>query len=64
MKLSEEEMNRVINELEDVEPAKRNTLLSNLQNFTSWLLNACYDIYLKIKSWIKDLWEWFKSYFL
>lgn len=62
MKLTDEEKQRVIDELEDIEPAKRTTLLSNLQNFASWLLKACYDIYIKVKSWIQDVWQWFKTY--
>lgn len=60
MKLTDEEKQRVIDELEDIEPARRNTLLSNLQNFTSWLMNACYDIFIRVKNFIVDIWEWFK----
>lgn len=60
MKLSDEEKRRVIDELEEIEPARRNTLLSNLQNFTSWLMNACYDIFIRVKNFIVDVWEWFK----
>lgn len=62
MKLTEDEKQRVIDELEEIEPARRNTLLSNLQNFTSWLMNACYDIFIKVKNFIADIWEWFKTY--
>lgn len=60
MKLTDDEKQRVIDELEDIEPARRNTLLSNLQNFTSWLMNACYDIFIRVKNFIVDIWEWFK----
>ncbi len=61
MKLTDDEKRRVIDELEDIEPAKRNTLLSNLTNFTKWLASALYDIYQKVKSWISDIWEWIKN---
>lgn len=61
MKLTDDEKRRVIDELEDIEPAKRNTLLSNLANFTKWLAGALYDIYQKVKSWISDIWEWIKT---
>lgn len=64
MKLTEDEKQRVINELEEIEPARRNTLLSNLQNFTSWLKNACYDIFIRIKNFIVDVWDWFKTHIL
>ena len=60
MKLTDDEKRRVIDELEEIEPAKRNTLLSNLTNFTKWLASALYDIYQKVKSWISDIWEWIK----
>lgn len=62
MKLTEDEKRRVIDELEDVEPARRNTLLSNLQNFSSWLMNVCYDIFIKVKNFIVDIWDWFKTH--
>ena len=62
MKLTDDEKQRVIDELEEIEPARRNTLLSNLQNFTSWLMNACYDIFIKVKNFIVDVWNWFKTY--
>lgn len=62
MKLTEDEKRRVIDELEDVEPARRNTLLANLQNFSSWLMNACYDIFIKVKNFIVDIWDWFKTH--
>lgn len=62
MKLTEDEKRRVIDELEDVEPARRNTLLVNLQNFSSWLMNACYDIFIKVKNFIVDIWDWFKTH--
>ena len=61
MKLTDDEKRGVIDELEDIEPAKRNTLLSNLTNFTKWLASALYDIYQKVKSWISDIWEWIKT---
>ena len=60
MKLTDDEKRRVIDELEEIEPAKRNTLLSNLTNFTKWLASALYDIYQKVKSWISDIGEWIK----
>ena len=62
MKLTDDEKQRVIDELEDIEPARRNTLLSNLQNFTSWLMNACYDIFIRVKNFIADVWDWFKTH--
>ncbi len=62
MKLTDDEKQRVIEELEEIEPARRNTLLSNLQNFTSWLMNACYDIFIRVKNFIADVWNWFKTY--
>ena len=61
MRLTDEEKDRIIDKFEDIEPSKRNTLLSNLANFTKWLASALYDIYLKVKSWIQDIWEWFKD---
>ena len=60
MKLTDDEKQRVIDELEDIEPARRNTLLSNLQNFASWLMNTCYDIFIRVKNFIVDIWDWFK----
>ena len=62
MKLTDDEKQRVIEELEEIEPARRNTLLSNLQNFTSWLMNACYDIFIRVKNFIVDVWDWFKTH--
>lgn len=62
MKLTDDEKQRVIDELEEIEPARRNTLLSNLQNFTSWLMNACYDIFIRVKNFIVDVWDWFKTH--
>lgn len=62
MKLTDDEKQRVIEELEEIEPARRNTLLSNLQNFTSWLMNACYDIFIRVKNFIADVWDWFKTH--
>lgn len=64
MKLTDDEKRRVIDEIEDIEPSKRNTLLSNLSNFTSWLMNACYDIFIKVKNFIADVWDWFKTHIL
>lgn len=64
MKLTDEEKRRVIDELEEIEPARRNTLLSNLKNFSSWLMNVCYDIFVKVKDFIVGVWEWFKKYII
>lgn len=64
MKLTDDEKRRVIDELEDIEPARRNTLLSNLKNFSSWLMSACYDIFIKVKNFIVDVWDWFKTHIL
>lgn len=61
MKLTDEDKRRVIDELENIEPVRRNTLLSNITNFTKWLAIALYDIYQKVKSWISDIWEWIKT---
>lgn len=61
MKLTDEDKRRVIDELENIEPVRRNTLLSNITNFTKWLTIALYDIYQKVKSWISDIWEWIKT---
>ena len=62
MTLTEEEKARVIDKFEDIEPARRNTLLSNLQNFSSWLMNACYDIFIRVKNFLVDISDWFKTY--
>ena len=61
MKLTDEDKRRVIDELENIEPVRRNTLLSNITNFTKLLAIALFDIYQKVKSWISDIWEWIKT---
>ena len=61
MKLTDDEKRRVIDEFENVEPSRRNTLLSNVQNFTSWLMSACYEIFIKVKNFIVDIWHWIKE---
>lgn len=62
MNLTDAEKARVIDAIEDVEPAKRNTLLINVKNFSLWLAEACYDIFIKVKNFIMDIWDWFRKH--
>lgn len=62
MRLTDEEKARVIDKFEDVEPSRRSTLLANVGNFASWLAGALYDIYVKVKSWIQDIWQWIRTH--
>ena len=63
MKLTEEEKNKIFNGMEDIEPAKRSILISNIHKFTEWLMNTCYSIYLRIKSFLSEVWEQIKKVF-
>ena len=56
--LTAEEKRIIIDRLEDELPDKRKVFINNAAAFASWLAGACYDIYIKVKGWITDLWEW------
>jgi hypothetical protein len=55
--------NKLFDEMEKVEPAKRSIFMSNIQRFTEWLMNTCYSIYLRIKSFLSEVWEQIKKIF-
>ena len=63
MTLTAEEKERVIELLENMYDAQRAIVLATLDAFASWLINAAYYIYQKIKNALQSLWAWIRGQF-
>ena len=53
--LSDNEKRRIIDLLEDQTPSRREVIMRNASNFASWLAGACYDIWIKIKTFFSNI---------
>lgn len=53
--LSEEDKIKVLHALEDIHPSKRDLIIANGEAFGRWLASACYDIWMKIKSFFQSV---------
>jgi len=61
--LSDSEKQRIIDLLEDTEPSKREVFMKNAAAFASWLAGACYDIWVKVKSFFSSVGEAIGDFF-
>jgi hypothetical protein len=63
MSLTEQEKERIVNKLGDLEDTTRRVVLASLEAFSSWVQSALYAIYIKIKDGLGRLWRWIVDQF-
>jgi hypothetical protein len=63
MALTADERAKVIKMLDDLDEAKKRTVLASLEAFGRWLKGALYSIYLKIKDALQSLWQSISDFF-
>lgn len=55
MALSQSDQDRIIRMLEDLEREKVMPIIASLESFSKWLARAAYDIWCKVKDYLKNL---------
>lgn len=63
MALSKRDKERIIEELDRLDDAVREIVISSLDALAEWLMKSLRDIYEKTKAALKQLWEWLISQF-
>lgn len=63
MALSNEEKQRVIEHLDNIDDQVRRIVLATLEAFEEWLKKNLYKIFIKIAEGLVTLWRWLCSYF-
>lgn len=58
MALTEADMRKVEKMFDQLDYYEQQRVTSSQQSFDTWLYNASYEIYRKIKDWLSDLWNW------
>lgn len=63
MGMTNEEKQRVMNMLDELDRSKLDQVLASIEAFGNWLYNQAYSIYCKVKDSLRNLWQSIRNFF-